>query len=271
MGNDIILTGPPRSGTTLACYLLNKFPETIALHEPMNLQMFPDKIYGLKAVQRFFSEMRKFLLEKGMAISKVSEGAIPTNPFGDKGEKGRDSIVKKDFIFFDKPLSADFKLIIKHNAHFTFLLPELQDYFPVYIIIRHPLATIASWNSVKAPVSQGNLKVLETLDPALFKYLNSVPDLITRQVILLDKMYQAYLSATKAVYIRYEDIISSNGNALKVINNFTEINKENLESKNKNPLYDSSLIKKTKEQLLEAKGAYLQFYSAKSIEDFNLK
>ncbi len=33
--NNIILTGIPRSGTTLICYLLNKIPNTVALHEPM--------------------------------------------------------------------------------------------------------------------------------------------------------------------------------------------------------------------------------------------
>jgi hypothetical protein len=27
---DIVLTGPGRSGTTLACYLLNKLPNTVA-------------------------------------------------------------------------------------------------------------------------------------------------------------------------------------------------------------------------------------------------
>ena len=33
---DIILTGIARSGTTLSCSLLNKLPQCVALHEPMN-------------------------------------------------------------------------------------------------------------------------------------------------------------------------------------------------------------------------------------------
>lgn len=40
---DIILTGIARSGTTLSCSLLNKLPQCVALHEPMN----PDDLVGL--------------------------------------------------------------------------------------------------------------------------------------------------------------------------------------------------------------------------------
>lgn len=32
---NVVLTGLPRSGTTLACRLLNLLPDTVALHEPI--------------------------------------------------------------------------------------------------------------------------------------------------------------------------------------------------------------------------------------------
>lgn len=38
--NDIILTGVPRSGTTLACLLLSKLPDVVALNEPMRTARF---------------------------------------------------------------------------------------------------------------------------------------------------------------------------------------------------------------------------------------
>jgi len=40
---DIILTGIARSGTTLTCFLLNKLPQAVALHEPMD----PSQLVGL--------------------------------------------------------------------------------------------------------------------------------------------------------------------------------------------------------------------------------
>ena len=269
MSADIILTGPPRSGTTLACFLLNKVPDTVALHEPMNLEMFSNPDAGLNSICTFFPEMRKSLIEDKLALSKVSQGSIPANPFGgDSGSKGRSSIVKKEYVKFDKPLSADFKLIIKHNGHFTFLLPELQDHFPVYILIRNPVATIASWNSVNAPVAEGNLRVLKYLDPELFNTLNKIPDIITRQVTLLDFMYRKYQTATQATILRYEDIITSHGSSLSVISESAKLLSHPLENKNFNPLYDANLIDKIKAKLLNHQGAYMNFYSTNSIENY---
>src|ERR1700716_4011573 len=38
---NVLIPGTPRSGTTLLCSLLNKLPDTVALHEPMNVWDFP--------------------------------------------------------------------------------------------------------------------------------------------------------------------------------------------------------------------------------------
>jgi len=268
MINDIILTGPPRSGTTLTCFLLNKVENTVALHEPMRLPMFSDHAAGIASVRSFFPEMRNSLMKDGVAISKVKDGMIPANPFGNKSTDGRKSIVRKGPVRFDKPLSPDFKLVIKHNGHFTFLLPELQDHFPIYVILRNPVSTIASWNSIPAPVSKGNLKVLETLNPVLFKSLNDIPDLVARQVRLLDEMYLAYRKSSKAVFIKYEDIISSGGSVLKAIVPEANALSEPLQSKNTNPLYDAGLINDIKKELLDQKGCYLDFYSSETIEKY---
>src|SRR5689334_16285425 len=37
---DVLVTGLPRSGTTLTCHLLQKLPDTVALHEPMDFHKF---------------------------------------------------------------------------------------------------------------------------------------------------------------------------------------------------------------------------------------
>jgi hypothetical protein len=268
MNSNVILTGPPRSGTTLACYLLNKADNVIALHEPMNLKMFPDRETGLAAVRTFFGQMRSSLLERGEAISKVKDGTIPTNPFEEKERGARQSMVKRGLVRFDKSLSMDFTLILKHNGHFTFLLPELQEYFPVFILIRHPVATIASWNTIQAPVAEGNLRILQTLNPEIYAELEQIPDRLTRQVMLLDKMYQFYRKATKAIFLRYEDIIASGGKSLDSIVAAAAGLEEPLQSKNTNPVYDQSQIRDIKHRLLESAGAYLDYFPADAIESY---
>ncbi len=265
-GKNIILTGPPRSGTTLSCFLLNQLPNTIALHEPMNLGMFQSQEQGLEETQQFFAAMRQSLLTEGKALSKVKAGAIPSNPFG-KAEQGkRASLVRKDWVHFDKPLEQDFTLVIKQNAHFTFLLEPLNLLYPLYTIIRNPVSTIASWNTIQAPVSKGNLTVLKGLRPALFEELERIPDLLDRQVRLLHELFLPYRLLQKEQIIRYEDIVESNGAALNHLVPNTPGIQYTLENKNRNALYDASLRTEITRRLMQFKGAYMDFYNP---EDFD--
>ena len=267
--SNYILTGPPRSGTTLSCYLLNKLPNVVALHEPMNIRMFPEPQTGLQNTATFFGQMRDSLLTTGIAISKVKDGMIPANPFENKAEKGsRKSIVKKGEVKFDKTLSPDFKLVMKHNAHFTFLLPQIAQHYPFYVILRHPIATIASWNSITAPVAQGNLRVLEFLEPELFHQLNEIPDLLDRQIKLLEEHYNRYQQLPRDCIIRYEDLIASGGQALQCIDAGAKNLNEALQNKNTNPAYKFDLLLMIKEKLLSSSTFYEPFYARADITAF---
>ncbi|MEQ8705796.1 MAG: hypothetical protein RIC19_17850 [Phaeodactylibacter sp.] len=266
-GQNIILTGPPRSGTTLSCFLLNQLSNTIALHEPMNLQLFKSQEQGLEETGRFFTAMRESLLKEGKALSKVKAGAIPSNPFGKADHGKRASTVQKGWIHFDKPLSPDFSLIIKQNAHFTFLLEPLNLLYPVYAIIRNPVSTIASWNTIQAPVSKGNLTVLKGLRPSLYQELEQIPDLLDRQVRLLHELYLPLRLLRKEQIISYESIIESDGAVLdSIVPNQGQI-KHALESKNRNALYDDQLRGQITERLLELKGAYLNYYTEEQLKN----
>ena len=80
--NDIMLTGLPRSGTTLVCHLLNKLPDTVALAEPMKVGRFaklPTRRAILDAIVGFAAQQRESLLTRGMAFSKHHEGSVPDN------------------------------------------------------------------------------------------------------------------------------------------------------------------------------------------------
>ncbi len=261
MSNDIILTGPPRSGTTLACSLLNELPNTAALHEPMNLKMFPDPVTALEETQHFFVRMRTSILETGTALSKVKGGSIPSNPFADDRTSERSSIVSKGTLRFEKSFSPDFKLVIKQNGHFTFLLPELSSHFPVFVLLRHPVATIASWNTIQAPVAKGNLSVLKTLNPERYHSLERMPDLIERQVALLVAMYNGYSSLESSQFLYYEDLIASRGKSLKNIIPAAANHEHALRSKNKNPLYSLELIRDIKNHLAKVSNAFSGHYT----------
>nr|MBS0038418.1 hypothetical protein [Saprospiraceae bacterium] len=211
------------------------------------------------------AQMRTMIMDEGQAISKIKEGKIPTNPFSE-GKKNRESVVRKGRFTIEKKLSPDFKLIIKQNAHFTFLLKELKEQYPCYTVIRNPLATMASWNSINAPVSRGNLTVLKGIDPELYKRLEDIPDLIDRQLKLLDEIFSTYSILCDEEIIRYEEITTSGGVALTKIDPGAKELRESLENKNLAKNYDAGLIEKLASRLTKNEGAWKQFYTLSDIE-----
>jgi len=253
-GKNIILTGPPRSGTTLSCHLLNKLTNVVALHEPMNLKMFPTKEEGLKNIPLFFEEMRTLILEKGKAISRVKDGQIPDNPFQSGSESRKSTVRKELFTLANPPINAEFTLVIKHNAHFSFLLEELRQNFDCYAIIRNPLAVLASWNTIKAPVSEGNLKVLKGLNPQLEQDLWKIPEVLDRQVHLLDILFRQIKLLPSTQIIFYEEIIRTGGKALSPICEQAITLNEKLSNTNLTKRYPQQLIELIFQKLISNKG-----------------
>lgn len=261
VNNNFIITGPPRSGTTLTCNILNDQNNTVALHEPMSMLMFKNKAIGLHNIDLFFESMRYSIIHHKIALSKISESNIPDNPYANVFTNNkRESIVKKRFFYITKPISETFNLFIKHNVHFTFLLKEITCKYKTIVIIRNPLSTINSWNTINAPVAEGNAKVLKYINPDLYRKINSINNLFERQARLLDEMFTIYNSIPDLNIIKYEDIIESNGAIFTKILNIDIQSNRILSSKNDNVLYDKSNNNQIIEALNRTSCAWQTFY-----------
>lgn len=266
---NIILTGLPRSGTSLTCHLLNKVENVIALNEPA---------IGINSVEEacdqitdFFINSRQSILHQKKAMSFHVNGVIPDNFFGE--DKDTDGLRKKleggnrSLVEITKSLSDDFILCIKDNAPFAPILKGLTSYFPCYAIVRNPLAALASWNTVKAPVNKGHLLAAEKFDPTLLNQLSHTPDKIDRQLLLLSWFFNHYYNALPFNHIiRYEDIISSNGKCLNIITPAANALNEPLYNKNNNALYNKELMKALATKLLDTDDIYWEFYSKEDIQ-----
>ncbi len=270
--NDVLISGTPRSGTTLTCHLLNKVPDTVALHEPMRVKGFAE-LDGhtaiAEAVQTFCDGQRESLHERGRAISKNVGGAVPDNPHGsEKGESGlRKSKASKSEIVVDKPLTEDFTLVIKHNAAFTAVLGDLVKRFRVYAVMRNPLAVMTSWNSIDFNAQRGHVPAGERLDPRLRDALAALDDPLDRQLHLLDWFHeQWHRHLPPESFIRYEEVVESKGRALSVIQPLAADLDEPLESRNLSKLYDREMMLRIGERLLASEGAQWQSYTKESVE-----
>jgi hypothetical protein len=265
----LLITGTPRSGTTMTCHLLNKLPNVVALHEPMKAGDFKGLDGPLAGVERFCRDQRRSILERRLAISKQVGGAVPTNPVGTgRTEDGlRRRMVSKGEIAIDKPLDEDFTLAIKHCGSFTAILDTLVTRFPVYAVVRNPLAVVASWSTVEFAIQRGHMPVAEGLDRDLKAKLAVTDDVLDRQIHILawfHHLIRRYLP--DEAIIRYESIVETGGKALAVVQPSAASMEEPLESQNTSDLYDHELMLRIGERLLESEGAHWETYSKASVE-----
>ncbi|ASF46106.1 hypothetical protein [Methylovulum psychrotolerans] len=270
--SNIILTGLPRSGSTLVCHLLNKVNNTIALNEPM-AGNFPEgatqqEICG--EIAEFFASSRQSILEKKQVLTKHIKGKVPDNSFGpEKNSSGlrTNHQMERSFIDIENEVSDNFTLCVKHNGLFALLLGELTSFFPCYAIIRNPLAVLASWNSVDIPVNYGHIPVAENADRELFQALSAIPDRLDRQFHILSWFFGQYKNTLpKEKIIRYEEVIESGGSSLKMVTSGASKLAEPLVNRNVNDLYDKALMLSLGERLLNTEGEYWQFYTPEDVK-----
>ena len=68
MNRNLIITGIPRSGSTLTCSLLDRLPDVVALNETMNvggLLALPDADSRVQAISDYFAETRRTIDRTG--------------------------------------------------------------------------------------------------------------------------------------------------------------------------------------------------------------
>jgi len=272
-GENVILTGIARSGTTLACTLLNRLPGVVALNEPMS----PGRLMGVPTrhevagrIEAFFVEQRRSLLERGEAASRSRDGHIPDNPYADEPEPDgrRRSLVTPGIVRFDKPLDSGFRLVIKHPSCFTALLDVLTGRFRCVAIVRNPLAVLLSWHTTDANWNDGRQPAAEAFDDDLRSRLDGEPDPLGRQLLMLGWSFQKYADHVPAeAVIRYEDIISTRGGALCAVDPAAALLTEPLENRNRNGLYLAADVPRLARRLLGVNGPWWDLYTRDDVAD----
>ena len=125
--------------------------------------------------------------------------------------------------------------------------------------MRNPLSVLASWQTVDLPVHRGRIPAGEALDGDLHRMLEREPDVVRRQLIVLDWFFgrfHAHLDPQDI--IRYEDVIESGGLAL--FRRLGHAGARPAPLKNRNDMYDAAMIDTLLAALLEAGGHWTRFY-----------
>ena len=266
-----LLTGIPRSGSSLCCRLAGKLSGVVGLSEPINRDLSSsatDAETACGLIERFVESTRARAIAEGIVPTVHVHGQLDDDRV--EGEAGDDGLRRRrgeqGEIALATALAPDFGLLIKHNALFAALLPHLAPRFDCLAIVRNPLAILASWQTVDLPVARGRIPAGEQFDPGLRASLDAEPDLLRRQVGILNwffQQYDAYLDARKV--IRYEDLIATGGRVLYQALGDAQAPPEALASRNDNVAYDAVDVGRLLQALLERGGAWSGFYAASEL------
>jgi hypothetical protein len=204
-----LITGIPRSGTTLLGALVDSMDNSVCLNEPLwqvdlarasgNADAF---VHGLT---KDFERLRA-KLQNGEAVPDLrgAGGAPVTNYLNERGE-----MVVHPNLFSRSGLSADFTLAIKHNGLYLGALPALLDHgFRVVALIRDPLEVLASWRASTLPVSRGELPAARYFWPEMAALHRKPMALLDKQLCLLELLYRRiYEHEERLTLLRYEDLV----------------------------------------------------------------
>lgn len=212
-----LITGIPRSGTTLCCKLLNHRENVIALHEPINPGDMPKSYTATEALYSIVEKIVQFdrAVEQGLPFAHGDKGGLTIdNPVGLNAKGGvRQVVAKRGEVQLPPRDKNSYTLIVKQNALFTALLPLLIRRYPMVCIVRNPVDVLLSWLTVDLPVNRGHIPAGERFDNNLKTDLQE-PDCLKRQLIIYQWFMRSFLNSGLPI-VRYEDIVSSNGAVLE--------------------------------------------------------
>ena len=261
----MLLTGIPRSGSSLACRLAGELPDVVALSEPMPRTEFAGLTARAEAcarIRRFAVDTRRLVEQERRAPSLHVGGRLDDNVVADDADAGlRRRQAEQGEIRIDKPLTDGFRLVVKHNALFAALLPQLAASFACIALVRNPLVALASWQTVDLPVNRGRIPAGEQFDGGLRDALDGTSDVVARQLVILNWFFAQYGDNLPAERIlRYEDLIASDGGALFRVLGQPGARSQPLTSRNDHAVYRGADVEGLLEVLVETGGPWTRFY-----------
>lgn len=213
---DLIVTGVPRSGTSLAAAIIDQAPGCLCLSEPENqVELMRGAVSAEDFVamvgEEFDTVRRSVLAGSPILDRRRADGAAVTNYFTGEQPDGK-RITGYTIRAITRPgLSADFVLAVKHVALYAAVLPQLvqSGRYRVVALVRDPVALLTSWQSLDVPVSQGRLPAGERFWPELKLLGEAELELTEKQVRLCELLFGRFLRwADRIAILRYEELVA---------------------------------------------------------------
>jgi hypothetical protein len=214
---NVIVTGLPRSGVTLAAALIDSLPNAVCLNSPVwqttQARRMRETVAFCKWLAGDFIWLRNRLV-KSLPIKdyRAPDGSALLDSMDErllKDENGEPVASA----FLREGLHDDFILGAKQDALFTCLLPAIVEIscFKIIAVIRHPFDVIDEWQAYpETQMGKGHLPfAAHYWQAAALQNPEQPIDLLDRMVQLYDLFIQRYHEFSAHVQIiRYEDYVA---------------------------------------------------------------
>lgn len=209
----------------------------------------------------YFSETREKIANGKVIQDRMSINGKPlTNYVGDRvdGVRSKSYVIKDRLI---KSATKDYSLIFKSPVIFTAVLPTIisRNCFKVVSIIRNPVSTILSWNSVNFPISKARLPAGELYWPELGNIARLDCCVLDKQAMVWELFARRYIDYEKEIILlRYEDLVANPHSASDAIQiPFSKVEMINM---NSNSAYDTTKHFEIQEALTKYSPTYKLLY-----------
>ncbi|MBT0585055.1 sulfotransferase family protein [Alteromonas oceanisediminis] len=209
---DFLITGLPRSGTSLLCNLLHKAPDVVVVNEPTEVFSALEKDPTCLPLDRLYRSLRTDIVIGNGIKNKVSASGnvIEDTRINDGRRHYQPHFQSTDFRLGTKnPLAYLSRLRVLCDA-----LPEM----PIIVMVRHPLDVIASWKASFSHLNNVDFNIIpfadETdplLDPVQIRLLHAIrhePYLPVKRVLYFNYLAEMIRrDKERVLVVRYEDLV----------------------------------------------------------------
>lgn len=193
-----VITGIPRSGTTLLCHLVNRIRNVVCFNEVT-------QAYDVPMLPSFFIEMhQKIVTGQPVPMDVDSDGALITDTQNQPDHEHRRSQVV---------ISPDRALFVGSKINWPYLsqIEKIQGFgYGTFAVIRNPLYVIASWNKHERNINEAHVMPEDWDKWPRYSQISFVSDdKYGRQAEIWNMMAGIILRRFhKHQILKYEDLIS---------------------------------------------------------------
>ncbi len=205
---DFLITGIPRSGTSLVCSLLDRQSRWLVVNEPVEVFDLLEQRPDASGLALMHAQLRERIYRGEPIFNKVVNGKVVS-----------DTVLRDERVLYHPELgSNDFWLGSKNTLVYTAALPLIHNLgWPVLATVRHPLDSLASWRNTFDHLREARVDTFAVANPSFAGWSSSQrvaleeivrqSDAALRRVLLWRLLVRALLDNAHWLTLwRYEDL-----------------------------------------------------------------